>query len=202
MSAPLLELWSRVGPIIARDFDNLLEVLQIIGGYMLLGRGAFMSLHARDVVSVLDGCLMEVKDRGKVAVADCAALLLEVFPAEGPALLEPLVVRMLQVLLANREEACCCLTIASALDAGDEAFVILPLVDAASMAAALRTCRKPSDSYDPSPEWQNLHLIDDDPKLFRLLHAAKFLDCAPLLERAAECIYLNGAGQYLFGTGE
>lgn len=103
MSAPLLELWSRVGPIIARDFDNLLEVLQIIGGYMLLGRGAFMSLHARDVVSVLDGCLMEVKDRGKVAVADCAALLLEVFPAEGPALLEPLVVRMLQVLLANRE---------------------------------------------------------------------------------------------------
>ena len=107
MSGPLLELWARVGPILNRDFDNLLELLQMMGGYMLLGGTSFMSLHAADVVAILDGVLTEVRDRGQVAVAECAELLLQVFPnaTEGPALLAGLAGRMLEILLQNRELA-------------------------------------------------------------------------------------------------
>lgn len=105
MCAPLLELWPRVGPILNRDFDNLLDLLRMIGGYMLLGGASFMSLYAADVVGVLDGVLTEVRDRGQVAVAECAELLLQVFPVEGPALLSRLASRMLGILLQDTELA-------------------------------------------------------------------------------------------------
>ena len=105
MCAPLLELWPRVGPILNRDFDNLLDLLRMIGGYMLLGGASFMSLHAADVVGVLDGVLTEVRDRGQVAVAECAELLLQVFPVEGPALLSRVASRMLGILLQDTELA-------------------------------------------------------------------------------------------------
>lgn len=99
MSPALLELWARLSPILNRDFENLLELLQMMSGYMLLGGASFMSLHAADVVGILDGLLTEVRDRGQVAVAECAELLLQVFPNEGPSLLCGLASRMLGILL-------------------------------------------------------------------------------------------------------
>ena len=101
MTPPLLELWGRLRPILNRDFENLMELLQMTSGYMLLGGASFMSLHAADVVAILDGVLTEVRDRGQVAVAECAELLLQAFPNEGPSLLSGLASRMLGILLQN-----------------------------------------------------------------------------------------------------
>ena len=101
MTPPLLELWGRLRPILNRDFENLLELLQMTSGYMLLGGASFMSLHAADVVAILDGVLTEVRDRGQVAVAECAELLLQAFPNEGPSLLSGLASRMLGILLQS-----------------------------------------------------------------------------------------------------
>jgi hypothetical protein len=95
------------------------------------------------------------------------------------------------ILLADRAEACCCQTIRDALELSgeDEAVptVPLPLADAASVAAALRICRPhnrtPWQLGTTSSE-QNEKALDAT--RFRLLRAATFLDCPPLINRVSE----------------
>lgn len=104
------------------------------------------------------------------------------------------------VFLADKEEACGCETIRDALElAGDDdeagaPTVSLPLVDAASVAAALRICRK----IKRTP-WQLVDGRDGDATRYRLLRAAAFLDCPPLLDRVSENLAHQIRRQILLG---
>jgi hypothetical protein len=102
LTPPLLELYGNAGPIMERDFDNLIEIHRITSSYMLLGGERFMAQHATDVVAVMAGCLGQVRDRGLVAVAETTDLLLQVFPAQGPVLIQGILEHMLSVLIDGK----------------------------------------------------------------------------------------------------
>jgi hypothetical protein len=101
----LMELFVHLGPIAERDFDNLIECLRVISSYMLLGGDTFMVAHAEGVIFMLAGCLGNVRDHGLVAVAETSELLLQIFPAQGPALLADMLVSMLLALLQGASDA-------------------------------------------------------------------------------------------------
>lgn len=65
----LLLAFSNIELILARDFDNLRDCMQLISGYMMLGADVFMAAHAQNVINILAKCLGNVNEVRKAASA-------------------------------------------------------------------------------------------------------------------------------------
>jgi hypothetical protein len=99
----LLAAFANIRAILARDYDNLIDCMQLICSYMLLGRDVFMAAEAQNVAGILTCCLGEVNERGHVAIAEAIETMVQLFPAEAPGLLADSLKRMLAVLVEGTE---------------------------------------------------------------------------------------------------
>ena len=116
MSPELMALFPNIPRIIASmGFEHLQPCARLLEAYVLLGGAEFLQTHGGSVVTFLGAIVGEVKEAGLLMVLPSMDMMLTLFPADAPALLEGVLAKLVALLAERTEsmravaEACCVL---------------------------------------------------------------------------------------------
>jgi len=102
-SPQLFSLYTLLPPVLDNGYEHLEISMKILETYLLLGGNEFMAEHATSVAQLFGKVIGNVKDEGTMLVLRPMQTLLQLFPKEGPALLEPVLATIMGSLLSRLE---------------------------------------------------------------------------------------------------
>ncbi|GBG87109.1 hypothetical protein CBR_g44565 [Chara braunii] len=79
--------------------------MRILESYVLLGGAEFLQQHAQTVVRILDSVVGNVKEKGMVVTLPLIDLMIQCFPAESPPLLEPVLKKLMMIVVRGQGES-------------------------------------------------------------------------------------------------
>ncbi|KAK3271881.1 hypothetical protein CYMTET_19794 [Cymbomonas tetramitiformis] len=99
----LLQLFTNLPAILERSFEHLQTCLFIVRSYIMLAGPPFLQQHGAAVAGLLLGLIGEVKERCMTMIPPVICLILQFFPTEGTALLQPAMHKLLVLIFAGQE---------------------------------------------------------------------------------------------------
>ncbi|KAL3150483.1 hypothetical protein ABBQ32_000305 [Trebouxia sp. C0010 RCD-2024] len=108
----LLNLFPNLTAVMERSTEHVRMACQIITSCVLLGQASFLQRHADAVVRSLEALIGNINERGMLLLFTTLEIILQCFPKEGPVLLQPLLQRLLILVLSDKESG---LTVSNAM---------------------------------------------------------------------------------------
>ncbi|KAL3137934.1 hypothetical protein ABBQ38_005181 [Trebouxia sp. C0009 RCD-2024] len=108
----LLNLFPNLTAVMERSTEHVRMACQIITSCVLLGQASFLQRHADAVVRSLEALIGNINERGMLLLFTTLEIILQCFPKEGPVLLQPLLQRLLVLVLSDKESG---LTVSNAM---------------------------------------------------------------------------------------
>ncbi|CAM6098378.1 unnamed protein product [Calypogeia fissa] len=105
MVPQLLALFPHLVQVMEKSFDHLQVAMNIIESYILLGGAEFLRHHAGDVVKILDSVVGNVNEKGMMCTLPVVDTLIQCFPADTPSLLEPVLQKLVVLVVNGRNES-------------------------------------------------------------------------------------------------
>eukprot|EP00898_Chlorokybus_atmophyticus_P004539 jgi/Chlat1/5086/Chrsp33S05017 len=115
LTADLMALFPHLPAAIERSFEHLQVAMRILESYILLGRSEFLNQHAHGVVNILVHVVGNVKDKGMVLTLPIIDTLVQCFPQQSPPLLEPVLHKLLKMVLDGSQSEVVAAAICSVL---------------------------------------------------------------------------------------
>jgi hypothetical protein len=89
------QLFNNVVVMMEHDYDHAEECARLIGSYVCSGGGTFINAYSTNVQHILVNTVTQVREGPALKVNQLILLLLQVYPRDMPALLEPVLGKML-----------------------------------------------------------------------------------------------------------
>jgi len=99
----LLPIFPNLPAVMALTTEHVKVCLSILESYLLLQGAEVLSQHGAAVVETLAALFGAVNERATMMIFPVLDTLLQCFPAEGPVLLEPVLLKLLGIVLGGKE---------------------------------------------------------------------------------------------------
>ncbi|GAM27321.1 hypothetical protein SAMD00019534_104960, partial [Acytostelium subglobosum LB1] len=100
---PLLLLFRNIIGVMQHTFEHSQVCMKILEAYILVGGQEFFLAYGNDVVGVLAALLGDIKDSGTNYIIRPIDLIIQMYPVDGAVLLQPVFVKLLQLIHSNDE---------------------------------------------------------------------------------------------------
>ncbi|GAQ92680.1 Nuclear transport receptor KAP120 (importin beta superfamily) [Klebsormidium nitens] len=101
----LVNLFPHLEAVMEKSFDHLPAAMSILESYILLGGAQFLQLHAQRVAHIFELVVGNIKEKGYAAALPAVDLLIQCFPMESPAVIEPTLQKLLAIVLGTMKES-------------------------------------------------------------------------------------------------